>query len=218
VSDWLAWQLIDSAFPTGGFAHSCGLEAAWQHGEVGSADELRRFLRASVQQVGYGSLPLLNAVYVAPARLEALDSRADAFLLNSVANRASRIQGRALAATAQRVWPSPELAALNVRAKATSAHLAPLSGAVFQAIGLSLPTAQRVVLFSTARGVLSAAVKLGIAGSYEAQRMQHESGPWLDQLVERCGELSEKDLVQTAPTLDLLQSAHVRLYSRLFQS
>ena len=28
------WQLADSAFPAGGFAHSSGLEAAWQQGEV----------------------------------------------------------------------------------------------------------------------------------------------------------------------------------------
>lgn len=27
-SDWIAWQLCDSAFPAGAFAHSGGLEAA----------------------------------------------------------------------------------------------------------------------------------------------------------------------------------------------
>jgi hypothetical protein len=32
-SDWLVWQLLDSGLPTGGFAHSCGLEAAMQLGE-----------------------------------------------------------------------------------------------------------------------------------------------------------------------------------------
>ena len=26
--EWLVWQLVDSAFPAGGFAHSAGLEAA----------------------------------------------------------------------------------------------------------------------------------------------------------------------------------------------
>ena len=34
MSDWLTWQVVDSAFPTGAFAHSYGLEAAWQQGEV----------------------------------------------------------------------------------------------------------------------------------------------------------------------------------------
>jgi urease accessory protein len=218
VSDWLAWQVIDSAFPTGAFAHSWGLEAAWQHGEVDDLDSLRLFLDASIRQAGYASMPLVNASYLAPDRLEALDELAEAFLINPVANRTSRVQGRTLVATARRIWPSTALADLQARADATRAHVAPLSGAVFLAIGLPLPTAQKVVLYGAARGVLSAAVRLGIAGSYEAQRMQFECGPRLDLLAERCGGLCERDLVQTAPVLDLLQSRHDRLYSRLFQS
>jgi urease accessory protein len=218
VSDWLAWQVVDSAFPTGAFAHSWGLEAAWHHGEVDDLDTLRVFLHAATRQAGYAALPLLNVAYLAPDRLEALDELADAFLINPVANRTSRAQGRTLVATAGRIWPSAALADLEVRAEATHAHLAPLSGAVFRAIGLSLSTAQKVVLYGTARGVLSAAVRLGIAGSYEAQRMQFECGPWLDVLAERCAGLGERDLAQTAPVLELLQSRHDRLYSRLFQS
>ena len=218
MSDWLAWQVTDSAFPTGAFAHSWGLEAAWQHGEVDDLDSLRLFLDTSIQQAGYASLPLVNAGYLAPDRLEALDELAEAFLINPVANRTSRVQGRTLVATACRIWPSAALADLKARADATRAHVAPLSGVVFLAIGLPLPTAQRVVLYGAARGVLAAAVRLGIAGSYEAQRMQFECGPRLDLLAERCGGLCERDLVQTAPVLDLLQSKHDRLYSRLFQS
>jgi len=135
-----------------------------------------------------------------------------------VANRTSRAQGRTLVATAGRIWPSAALADLEARAEASHAHLAPLSGAVFRAIGLPLSIAQKVVLYGTARGVLSAAVRLGIAGSYEAQRMQFECGPWLDALTERCAGLREHDLAQTAPVLELLQSRHDRLYSRLFKS
>ncbi len=218
MSDWLTWQVIDSAFPTGVFAHSWGLEAAWQQGEVDGLDRLRVFLEASVQQAGYAALPLMNDAYRSPEHLETLDAFAEAFLLNAVANRASRVQGRTLLGTAGRVWPSAALAALQTRADATCAHVAPLSGAIFRSIGLPLATAQKVVLYGTARGVLSAAVRLGIAGSFEAQRMQHECSPWLDRTADRSSALSIDDLAQTAPLLDLLQAGHDRLYSRLFQS
>src|SRR5580765_4292529 len=218
MSDWLIWQIVDSAFPTGVFAHSWGLEAAWQQGEVHGLDTLRDFLAASIQQAGYASLPLVNDAYRSPERLEALDALAEAFLLNAVANRASRIQGRSLLGTAARIWPSAALAALQTRAGATCAHIAPISGATFKAIGVPLPIVQKVVLYGGARGVLSAAVRLGIAGSFEAQRMQYECSPWLERIADRCGALSIDDLAHTAPVLDLLQAGHDRLYSRLFQS
>src|SRR5437762_9198033 len=124
MSDWLTWQIVDSALPTGVFAHSWGLEAAWQQGEVADLDTLRMFLEASIQQAGYASLPLVNDAYRSPDQLEALDALAEAFLLNAVANRASRIQGRTLLGTAGRIWPSAELTALKGRADATCAHVA----------------------------------------------------------------------------------------------
>ena len=218
MSEWLTWQVVDSAFPTGLFAHSSGLESAWQHGEIEDLDALRVFLDASIQQAGHAALPLLNAAYRDPGRLSALDALADAFLVNVIANRASRSQGRTLVATAARVWPSQAIIELRAFAETMCAHVAPVSGATFRAIGLPLPTAQRIVLYGAARGVLTAAVRLGIAGSYEAQRMQHACGPWLDQVADRCGTLPVEALAQTAPIVDLLQSGHDRLYSRLFQS
>ena len=97
MSDWLTWQIVDSAFPTGLFAHSWGLEAAWQQGEVDGLSTLRLFVEASIQQAGYGSLPFVNTAYRSAGQLEALDAIADAFLLNAVANRASTMSasGRA---------------------------------------------------------------------------------------------------------------------------
>jgi urease accessory protein len=87
-----------------------------------------------------------------------------------------------------------------------------------RAIGLSLDASQRVALFGAARGVLTAAVRLGIIGSYEAQRLQHRVGPWLDTVAAQCAGLSPDDLAQTSPMVDLWQAGHDRLYSRLFQS
>jgi urease accessory protein len=218
ISDWLAWQVVDSAFPTGVFAHSWGLEAAWHQGEVASLPALQQFLAASIQQTAFGALPLLNAAYRQPDRWLPLDELADAFLTNPVANRASRVQGRTLLSTAGRVWPSDEMTALAESVDRGCAHVAPLSGIVFRLIGLPVETARTAMLFGTARGVLSAAVRLGIIGSYEAQRMHHGAGRDLPQLLERCHGLAAEDVCQTAPVWDILHSAHDGLYSRLFQS
>ena len=218
IPEWLAWQVVDSAFPTGVFAHSWGLEAAWQQGEIPTVDTLHGFLQATLQQAAYGALPLLVAAYRRPERWLEIDELADAFLTNSVANRASRVQGRSLVSTAARVWPSDALIDLATSADSACAHVAPISGVVYQSIGLPIETARMATLFGTARGVLSAAVRLGIVGGYHAQRMLDDAGRDLPRLLERSSVLEAEDVCQTAPVPDLLQAAHDRLYSRLFQS
>src|SRR5215831_18043967 len=109
--DWLVWQLADSALPAGGFAHSFGLESAWQHGEVDAAS-LPRFVREAIPHVGRSALPFVTAAHRAPQDFANVDARCDAFLLNVVANRASRTQGRAWLSTIERSLPRREVQAL----------------------------------------------------------------------------------------------------------
>jgi urease accessory protein len=215
---WQIWQLVDSAFPTGGFAHSWGLEAAWQSGEVRDASDLRQFLRDTIVQTGRASLPFVTAAHDDRARLPDLDALSDVFLTNPVANRASRAQGSACLATCVRTFPSPAVSALERQARSLHRHAAPVYGATMQVLEVPRDVTQRMWLYSTARGVLAAAVRLGIAGSYAAQRLQHECASDLDVVLERCGQLGDGAVAQTAPILDIVQSAHDRLYSRLFQS
>jgi urease accessory protein len=93
-----------------------------------------------------------------------------------------------------------------------------MTGAVCAALGVALETTQRLVLYTAARGALSAAVRLGITGSYEAQRLQSESAAVMARVLARCRDAGPADLAQTAPVIDVVQGAHDRLYSRLFQS
>jgi urease accessory protein len=160
----------------------------------------------------------VNDAFERPDRLAELDLLSDAFLTNEVGNRASRTQGRSLIATAARVWPSDALGRLERAAADTCAHVAPLCGATLRSLDVPRGSAQRMVLFGAARGVLSAAVRLGIAGSYEAQSLHHACAPLLEAVVGNCASLGISDLAQTAPMIDLFQARHDALYSRLFQS
>jgi len=209
--DWWRWQWVDSAFPTGGFAHSVGLEAAWQHGEVRNRDEFREWLSSSLHQVARGSLPWVTAAHAEPARLEALDRHCDVFTSNHVANRASRLQGRALLAAANRVFQTGI-------APPTLGHYAPVFGCITRALKFSRLEAARLFAFHHLRGAMAAAVRLNIVGSMEAQGLQFQMAEQAEAMVQRGVEWTLNDLAQTAPLLDLWQGAQDRLYSRLFQS
>lgn len=205
--DWLVWQLVDSAFPSGGFAHSSGLEAAWQQGEV---ECIEHFVWQAITQCGHGALPFVGAAHAADADLADLDARCDAFLSNAVANRASRIQGGAFLLAAQRAFRStPQFSPM---------HYAPLFGAICGAIGVERRTTQALFLQTTCRGVLAAAVRLGIIGSNAAQQLQASLAPHLEETLCHCEHLPLTRISQSAPLIDLWQSMHDRLYSRLFQS
>jgi urease accessory protein len=219
ASGWRVLQLADSGFPTGGFAHSGGLEAAVQAGEVRGAPDVRRFVEALLWQAGLGGLPLLSAAWEAPASLPTLDARADAFLVNHVANRASRTQGRAFLDTCARIFPD---AVGPVREAARAAgvrfHHAPVFGAGVRALEVERADAQRLFLSLTLRGALSAGVRMGVIGTHESHQVQHQATPLLDAVLERCESLGVDDLAQPSPLWDLLGATHDRLYSRLFLS
>jgi urease accessory protein len=217
---WRVIQLADSAFPAGGFAHSAGLEAASHLGEARSAARLDGFVRAHLWNVGTAALPFVGAAHDSPHDVWKLDAKVDVFLTHHVANRASRTQGRALASTCARVFDDPFLAALasGARARDATAHHAPVFGAALAAIGIGRRETLALHMYLALRGVASAAVRLGLLGPLEAQRVQERHGATLDHVLGECSALGPDDASSSAPLLDVLGATHDRLYARLFQS
>jgi urease accessory protein len=218
--EWLLWQLADSAFPTGGFAHSGGIEAACQHGELREPAQLRGYLEANLEQFGHASLPFMIAAHGAPSHWAEYDRLCDCFTSNHVANRASRLQGQALLASTARIFAKAQLREMRETAaeQAAFCHLAPVFGVVMGALGLELERAARLFVFAHLRGLVAAAVRLGVVGPMQAQTLQQELYAPAEQVLLRCRKLGVNEIAQTAPLIDIWQAAHDRLYSRLFQS
>lgn len=212
-NDWLIWQLVDSAFPSGGFVHSGGLEAAWQHGEIRDRGELESFLESNLRQVVCGLIPFVVAAHDAPEELPEFDNQCDAFLSNHVANRASRLQGRAFLNSARRIFES--LSETSVSAKFS--HLAPIFGAVTESLAIARANAVELFAFQNLRGLIAAAVRLGIVGPLEGQRLQFELSPRVRKILSG-NDLPVTEVACVSPLLEIWQGSHDRLYSRLFQS
>lgn len=217
---WLLWQLLDSAFPSGGFAHSGGLEAARGAGEVSDEETLLQYLEASLTQTGRAKLPFVDAAHRAPEDFARIDRFCEACTLNVVANRASRVQGQSLLASADRIFEEPAIGELRerVRREKSPCHYVPVFGVVCRMLGVSLAEARRMFLFITIRDLIAAAVRLNLMGTFQGQGVLHQLSSWAQRVDEDTAHLALEAVAQTAPLLDILQATHDRQYSKLFQS
>ncbi|GMF29389.1 unnamed protein product [Phytophthora lilii] len=229
--DEYLWQMVDSLYPTGGFAHSLGLEAAAQEGLVAAAS-LRAFLSASLHQSANFALPLVCSAHAAAADADVveaalrLNGRATALYSNHVARKASLAQGAALLrlalSTYAPTWPRMQaLLALRKQAKKRGqggVHHAVLFGLVCALLGVDAEPAQRMYLFVTTRDVLSAATRLNLVGPLEAAKLQYEIAPLLEQVFQAKKNRGVEDSYSSAPVLDLVQAMHDQLYTRIFNS
>lgn len=208
--------LADSAFPTGGFAHSGGLEAHAALRLVRDADGVARFVQESTWQAALHLGPFVREAHAAPARLAELDLACDVRLATAVANRASRTLGRTFLATARSVFPA-ELAPLTA-ARGPCSHHAPVYGASLSLLGLDRDEALTLYLFGQARGVLSAAVRLGLVGPHEAQAQLDALAPTLALALAEAQRCPLDEAAMPFPLLELRQGLHDTLYARLFLS
>ena len=221
---WAAHMLTDSSLPTGGFAHSAGLEVAAQvgwlrtlaseHGAV--ATYAAATIHSTLQQV----TPTLRRVHeaVASRTLDAavwqdIQQELHALLVaNGPACRASLDQGASLWRLAQ-TW-IPDVARPALLASPQVLHYAPVFGLLTSAWGLSLDQSRYLLAYCVGRDVVSAAVRLNLVGPLA-------SVPLLAQICNAVPPLdTENDMMgaSSAPVLEALQPLHDVLAVRLFRT
>ncbi|KAI9786854.1 MAG: hypothetical protein M1839_005085 [Geoglossum umbratile] len=226
--------LSDSALPLGSFAFSSGLESYLAHSA--KPPNLSRFVQLSLASVVSAALPYVLAAHRRPALLPRLDNDHDASLACAVARRASVAQGRALLGVWERAfrrggpWVADggggardALDAFRGRLRGAdppAGHLAPLWGVVGRAMGLPRRQVAHLFLFNHVKALVSAAVRAGVVGPYQAQALL--AAEWVRgavwEAVRRAWAVRVEDAGQVVPVLDLYQGRHELLYSRIFNS
>jgi len=232
--DWVVWQLIDSAFPSGGFVHSGGLEAATQLGFTRDRSSLDNYLKSVLVQTLNSSMVLVMEVFQNVNKsasvtknikaFENADKVAQAITTNHVANRASRAQGQALLLSASAAFTDSGLSQFKKEIFSLHyVHFPPTFGLVCKMLDFERETTRRMFLFVTLRSLLSSAVRLNAIGPLEAQGVLYKYSAFIDELLAReeedvCTDTLSKHVVQTNPILDIIQGSHDKLYSRLFNT
>ena len=209
-----ALLLADGRTPTGGYAHSGGLEAA---GDV----DVPAFLRARLATVG--RVEAIAAVMAAGARdvdaLLDLEEELAARTPSAPARAASRTLGLALLRTARRLWPVDALLAEYAGAAVTAARPVAL-GVAARAGGLDRVGVARLSLYEDAATVASAAPKLLAVDAADTAAWLAALGPAIETAA---GEAVARAVLGTLPSastplLDVRAERHHREPRRLFAS
>ncbi|KAK3016910.1 hypothetical protein RJ639_006515 [Escallonia herrerae] len=221
---WSQWQLLDSILPTGGFAHSFGLEAAIQARLVLQPEDLRTYVVHVLENTGSLLLPFIYAATMSPdmQTWHKLDRILDATLTNEVGRKASITQGSALMRVAAAVFtevPSVKMMRdTSLGTGAVSFHHAPIFGLVCGLLGFDSGTSQKAFMFVTLRDVISAATRLNVVGPLGAAVLQHQVALVAEDLSNKWMNRAVEEACQTTPLLDTVQGCHGYLFSRLFCS
>lgn len=101
-----------------------------------------------------------------------------------------------------------------------AAHLGPLFGAICALAGLGLEQTAYVFMLGHVKALVSAAVRAGMFGPYQAQKTLASGAVQglVAAVVEREWETKVEEAGQSVPVMDLWVGRHETLYSRIFNS
>ncbi|MGH3780319.1 MAG: urease accessory protein UreF [Pseudonocardiaceae bacterium] len=221
--------LADSRLPTGGHAHSGGVEAAVERGILRDEADLELFLAGRLRGTGpvvaaVAAAGCLLAADTAPVDWGRLDAAVSARTPSAATREASRAQGTALLRTAQRVWPSAALLALS---RTSRPHHPLVLGAVVAATGDGAGAAALLALHHLLGGACAAAVRLLGLDPIAVAAVQARASRSAEQAALRSARVAHEAVAQQdtrllpstgTPLPEVLAELHARTEVTLFAS
>jgi urease accessory protein len=201
--------LADSRLPSGGHAHSGGVEQAITAGLVRGTAELGAFLRRRLHTSGVVAAGLAAAA-CAGGDLARLDCEADARTPSPALRAASRQQGRGLVRVGRRAWPAGRWEKLPARP-----HHAIALGVTAAAAGLVPHDAAHAAAYLAVSGPATAAQRLLAMDPLTVAALTARLAPDVDAVAD-----AALDGLPAAadPLLDLLAEVHAAREDRYFAS
>ena len=214
---WLL-QSNDTAYPSGSYAHSFGLEELVEAGVVRTADDLEKFLRDQVVPALLRfEIPLFAEAHAAAVdgrvdELLALDAELDAWRIPAELRDASRRIGSQRLDLLARLDPSPLV--LRMREEAPRCHH--LVVTALELSGVPVEQAARAFAFQAIASQTAASMKLMRIGQTSCQLIARRT---LDRLgAEIDVSLSRPVDGWFNPLLEIASLRHARAHARLFIS
>ncbi|KYH42900.1 urease accessory protein UreF [Branchiibius sp. NY16-3462-2] len=216
-------QLADSAFPSGLYTMSHGLEGFRQRGLVTPddvGDLLADLLRCSIGPADATALARAHDAARAGdlQEVQRIDRLLFATKLNGELRAASVRSGRQLMRTAGALVDDPIVSAYGdlVRSRDVPGCQPVVSGICYAAAGVSVERAVASDLFAFASSFTGAALRLRLADHVAAQVILREVAPVVEEVAASAVVRPTEDIGGFAPMTDICSAGHERAEARLF--
>jgi urease accessory protein len=220
-------QLADTAFPTGAFAHSLGLEAEHAAGGLRDEHDLERLLRRHLAGLATGDLVAVRAAHAeasSPApdldALLVLDREIDATRATRETREASRATGERFLIAAVELLDDAVLAALHAAVGSGDAPgtLPVAWGVACAAVGVPAQDAARAHAFTALSALAAAGQRLVPLGGVATQRALWRAGDAIDDALAISTTVDPSEPCSFVPEIDVRSGQHERQRVRLFIS
>ncbi len=218
-------QWTDSAFPTGSFAHSSGLETYTQANVVRSAGDLARLIAVRLDAAAGTDMVVIHCAMRAHAasdraEIARLDMLCSASKPAREAREGSEKIGRRLLAGVLNLIDDPLCGWFQdeIKAGRRAGHHAVAHGLACAAVGLDSRAALLAFGYALAANQTAASLKLMSIGQTQAQAVLCASGKAIDAAADAALSRTLDDFGSFTPALDVRAMQHEYLFRRLFIS
>jgi urease accessory protein len=216
-------QLADSAFPSGFYTLSHGLEGYAQAHAIDPAqllELLKDLLRHSVGPSGGTAMAIAHRAATAGDwdEVVAVDRRLSATILNREVRIASTRTGRQLLDVARESFGGNGVERLSVLVaeRRTLATQPVVAGVVYADAGAPIAAAVTSELFAFAASFAGAAVRLRLSDHLRAQRLLRDAAPVIAEVAREALGRPLAELGACTPLADVMSARHERADARLF--
>jgi urease accessory protein len=215
-----ALQNADSFFPSGSVSFSSGLETLHRDGQVSSADELAAFVAGQLQHRWAScDMVAMIAAFRADGNLSEVcevDAIVEATVLASELRDGSKRAGASLLTVHSKLGTDGAAAYRNlIRDAKAFGHLPVVQGMLWRAAGMSEDSCRAVSAHTLCTGLVSAALRLGMIGHLDAQKVLLRVRPLLVELL-RLPVADREEMYAYNPATEIAAMRHEVQDARVF--